>query len=95
MKLQDPDYTKILIVTMAETTPVQEAKELQNDLARVGIEPYGWVINGSFVATDTTDPLLACRAVNEMKLASYVQTAAAMRIYLVPWNSSRLVDVDH
>ena len=38
MQLQDPRQTKVLIVTLAETTPVLEAARLQADLRRAGIE---------------------------------------------------------
>src|SRR4029079_5922810 len=34
MKLRDREYTKVLIVTLAETTPVSEAARLQEDLRR-------------------------------------------------------------
>lgn len=47
MRLQDPEQTKILIVTLPETTPVLEATDLQNDLRRAAIEPWGWIINAS------------------------------------------------
>lgn len=33
---QDPDYTRIVIVTLAEATPVQEAADLQAELRRAG-----------------------------------------------------------
>ena len=56
MRLQDPDKTKILIVTLPETTPVLEAARLQDDLGRAGITPYGWVVNASLAATGTTHP---------------------------------------
>ena len=39
MRLQDPGYTRILIVTLAQTTPVQEATELQTDLRRRASNP--------------------------------------------------------
>lgn len=42
MQLQDPKQTKVLIVTLAETTPVLEAANLQDDLRRAGIEPWAW-----------------------------------------------------
>ena len=40
MRLQDPEQTKILMVTLAETTPVLQATHLQDDLHRAGIEPW-------------------------------------------------------
>lgn len=39
MQLQDPEKTKVIIVTLAETTPVLEAANLQQDLRRAEIEP--------------------------------------------------------
>lgn len=47
MRLQNPDETKILIVTLAETTPRLEAETLQADLERAGIHPWAWVVNNS------------------------------------------------
>ena len=42
MRLQDPNATKVLLVTLAETTPVlDEAAGLQADLQRAGIRPLG------------------------------------------------------
>ncbi|MFN4101068.1 MAG: ArsA-related P-loop ATPase, partial [Pararhodobacter sp.] len=65
MRLQDPEKTKVLIVTLAETTPVLEAARLQEDLKRAGITPWAWVINASLAATGTTHPVLAARAATE------------------------------
>ena len=47
MRLQDPAYSKVVIVALAETTPIAEASDLQDDLRRAGIEPYGWVVNAT------------------------------------------------
>jgi len=60
-RLRDPDFTKILIVTLAETTPVHEAMRLQADLRRAEIEPFGWVINASLANSGTKHPLLVAR----------------------------------
>lgn len=65
MRLQDPDQTKIVIVTLPETTPVLEATGLQDDLRRADIEPWAWVVNNSLSAADPSDPLLAARALAE------------------------------
>lgn len=62
MQLQDPDRTKVLLVTLPETTPVQEAANLQADLERAGIHPWGWIINDSFSIADTRSSLLCQRA---------------------------------
>ena len=84
MRLRDPDYTRILIVTLPETTPVLEAEQLQSDLRRAGIEPYAWVINQSLAAAATTDPLLRARARAEWPLIERVQHELAQRCAIVP-----------
>jgi arsenite/tail-anchored protein-transporting ATPase len=66
MRLQDPHQTKVLIVTLPETTPVQEAQELQDDLARAGITPYAWVVNNSLTAACPSSPFLTARARAEL-----------------------------
>jgi arsenite-transporting ATPase len=85
MRLRDPAFTKMLIVTLPETTPVLEAEELQADLRRAGIEPYAWVINKSLAATSTGDPLLLHRAAAELEQIQRVKSLLAKRAYLVPW----------
>jgi len=62
MRLQDPRQTKVVLVTLPETTPVLEAEELQADLARAGITPYAWVVNASLTAARPTSPFLRARA---------------------------------
>ncbi|HET9988840.1 MAG TPA: ArsA-related P-loop ATPase, partial [Kofleriaceae bacterium] len=85
MRLGDPSYSKILIVTLAETTPVTEAAALQADLRRAGIEPYAWVINSSLAASGSTDPVLRQRIVGELQQIAAVQTQHAKRVAIVPW----------
>ena len=85
MRLQDPAYTRILIVTLAQTTPVQEATELQTDLRRAGIEPFGWIVNASLAASDTTDPVLLRRAHLEHDHIRHVHDELARRAWIIPW----------
>ncbi len=87
MRLRDPTYTKIILVTLAETTPVSEAAELQSDLRRAGIEPFAWVINASLAASGTTDPLLRERAASELVQIERVRRDYAKRVAIVPWVS--------
>ncbi|WP_296492417.1 arsenical pump-driving ATPase [Rhodoferax sp.] len=84
MQLQDPKQTKVLIVTLAETTPVLEAANLQADLRRAGIEPWAWVINNSVAAAKVSSPLLMQRAQNELREIEAVATRHATRYALVP-----------
>ena len=85
MRLQDPDWTRILLVTLPETTPVSEAAALQADLRRARIEPFAWVINRSLVASGTRDPLLAARMWAESAQIARVTDHLARRAYLAPW----------
>ena len=84
MRLRDVAYTKVLLVTLAETTPVLEAAELQDDLRRAGVEPFAWVINQSLAAADPCDPLLRARADTEWPLIERVDTELAARTAIVP-----------
>lgn len=84
MRLQDPDYSKVLIVALAETTPVSEAADLQDDLRRAGIEPYGWVVNATLCESGTADPILASRTALELTQLARVATLA-QRIWTLPW----------
>jgi arsenite-transporting ATPase len=85
MRLGNPDYTKVLLVTLAETTPVTEAAQLQADLRRAGIEPYAWVINSSLAATGSSDPLLQQRIRGELAQIAAVRDQHAKRVAIVPW----------
>jgi arsenite/tail-anchored protein-transporting ATPase len=90
MRLQDKAYTKILLVTLPETTPVLEATELQEDLRRAEVEPFAWVINQSLSAANVSDPLLRARAVTEQPLIERV-TRLAARTSIIPFQSSNPV----
>ena len=84
-QLRNPDFTRILIVTLPEATPVHEAARLQEDLKRAGITPYAWVINQSFCATGTRDSVLAVRGGLEQRYISEVSDTLASRVALIPW----------
>ncbi|NOT54411.1 MAG: arsenical pump-driving ATPase [Deltaproteobacteria bacterium] len=85
MRLRDPAYTKILLVTLPEPTPVLEAAQLQADLRQAGIEPFAWVINASLAAAGTRDPVLVQRASAEREYIRIVQAQHAQRVVIVPW----------
>jgi arsenite-transporting ATPase len=85
MRLQDPSYTKIILMTLPETTPVSQAQALQTDLRRAKIEPFAWVINKSVLAAGTQDPLLAARLAGEQAQVDRVANGLSKQTYLVPW----------
>lgn len=94
MQLQDEKRTKVLIVTLAETTPVLEAANLQSDLRRAGIEPWAWVINNSVAAAHPQSPLLQRRAQNELAEIKNVITKHTHRYAVVPLLKDEPVGVD-
>ena len=87
MRLQDASYTRVILVTLPETTPVSEAAALQDDLRRAGIEPFGWVINKSLAASGTRDPLLRLRLVTERAQIARVQNGLAKRAFIIGWRN--------
>jgi arsenite-transporting ATPase len=85
MRLQDPRYTQIVLVTLPETTPVSQAAALQDDLRRAGIEPYAWVVNKSILAAGTRDPLLQARLNGEKRQMARLASGLAHRAFAVAW----------
>jgi arsenite-transporting ATPase len=84
-RLRDPRYTRVLIVTLPEATPVHEAAALQDDLRRAGIEPFAWVVNQSFAAESLRDPVLCARAIREAPYLEQVRDRLASAVARVPW----------
>ncbi|MBQ0957925.1 arsenical pump-driving ATPase [Ideonella sp. 4Y11] len=93
-RLRDPAYTRVLIVTLPEATPVHEAEHLQHELRRAGIEPFAWVINQSLLASGTADAVLADRAAREAPFIAQVLQRAARRTALLPWQCEAPVGAD-
>ena len=77
--IKDQKYTKILLVTLAEATPTHEAKDLQEDLKRAGITPFAWVVNRSFVLTNSANNLLCQKALNEIKYIQEIKNSLSSK----------------
>jgi arsenite-transporting ATPase len=84
-RLRDPQFTRVLVVTLPEATPVHEAAALQEDLRRAQIEPFAWVINQSFVQSGSHDPLLVARGAGELPYIREVSEKLSRRTVMVPW----------
>lgn len=84
-RLRDPEFTRVLLVTLPEATPVHEAARLQADLERAGIAPFAWVINQALTPVETADEVLARRRANERTYIDEVTETLAGRVALVPW----------
>lgn len=83
MRLQDPAQTKVILVTLAETTPVLEAQGLQEDLERAGIHPWAWGHQQLHQRRPPRGAFLRQRAASEVKQIQRV-ISLADRIALVP-----------
>jgi arsenite-transporting ATPase len=81
-RMRDPDYTKVLIITLPEMTPVQEARQLERDLERASISSYAWIINQSLAPLDVTDALLAAKRQEEFQYISQVMTECSQHVFL-------------
>jgi len=94
MRLQDPAYTQVVIVTLPEVTPVSQASALQDDLRRAKIEPYAWIINRSMAASGTADPLLRSRLDGERRQIARIARGLAKRTFVVPWLAKSPVGIE-
>jgi arsenite-transporting ATPase len=88
-RLRDPQFTMVLLVTLAEGTPIHEAMQFERDLARADITPFAWIDNQSLTPLDVTDPVLSARrnheAVHLRELATHGKRTA-----LEPWHADIL-----
>ena len=92
-RLRDPEFTRILLVTLPEATPVHEAAALQDDLRRAQIEPFGWIINQSLFESGSGDPLLHQREAAEHRYLREVAEHLAKRVALIRWQTDEPVGV--
>ncbi|KRG13982.1 arsenic ABC transporter ATPase [Virgibacillus soli] len=84
-QIRNPKETAVVIVTLAEATPVLEASRLQDDLRRANIDPKWWVINQSLYATNTKDPVLRGKAIAEKEWIHEVNERLAEKCAIIPW----------
>jgi len=84
-RLRDADFTRVLLVTLPEATPVHEAARLQDNLLRAGIKPYAWIINQSFAGDGFRDPVLVERGSREAPYLAEVRDRLATRFAVIPW----------
>jgi arsenite-transporting ATPase len=86
MSLQDPKLSKIILVSLPETTPMREAGSLQDDLFRAGIKPYAWLINQSLSMLEgISDPILKSRAHAEIDVINTIKIKYAQKTYGIPF----------
>ncbi|ERI94947.1 putative arsenite-transporting ATPase [Clostridiales bacterium oral taxon 876 str. F0540] len=84
-RLRNAEETEVIIVTLAETTPVYEASRLKQDLDRAGIHSKWWVINSSFYAADTTNDILKAKAYSEIQWINKVDEISKGNFAVIKW----------
>lgn len=82
--------TEVLIVTLPEATPFYEASRLEKDLKRAGIAARWWVINQSLYGTNTTNPMLAAKAANEVEWLNRIDEHAHGQFALIAWSADEI-----
>lgn len=85
-RLRDPAYTRMLLCTLPEATPVHEAAGLQADLRRAGIEPAAWIANQSLAPLTVTDPVLRARRAQENRYLREILDQHHDRLVIEPWS---------
>ena len=93
-QIRNPKDTSVVIITLAEATPVLEASRLQDDLKRANINPKWWVINQSLSATNTNDPILKGKAMAEKEWIQEVNENKAEKTAIIPWLPEEKVGYD-
>lgn len=86
-RLRNVNETEVIIVTLAETTPVYEAMRLEEDLKRAKIYTKWWVINSSLYKTGTANALLSAKASNEIEWINKVDAHSNGNFALISWSA--------
>lgn len=85
-RLRNEDETEVIIVSLAEATPVYEAMRLEEDLHRAGIHSKWWVINSSLYRSGTTNKLLKAKASNEVQWINRVDEHTNNNLAVIGWS---------
>ncbi|MDT2047316.1 arsenical pump-driving ATPase [Priestia flexa] len=90
-RLRNQQETSVVIVSLAEATPVLESSRLQEDLKRAGIMPKWWVVNQSLYATNTADSLLKGRASTEKLWLKKISEELTSHVSVIPWQEEEKI----
>ncbi len=86
-RLRNTDETAVIIVTLAETTPVYEAVRLEEDLKRAEIATKWWIINSSLYTTETSNLLLRAKASHEIEWINKVDELSHGNFAVIKWSA--------
>ena len=90
--LKNENDTEVIVVTLAETTPVYEAMRLKTDLDRANIYSKWWIINSSLYATNTKNNVLKAKASNEIQWINKVNEISEGNFAVVEWKAEEVKD---
>lgn len=89
-RLRNADETVVIIVTLAEATPVYEAMRLEEDLKRADIATKWWIINSSLYHTSTTNQLLSAKSSNEIEWINKVDEHSDGNFAVIAWRADEI-----
>lgn len=91
-KLRNKEHTEVIIVSLAEATPVYEALRLEADLKRAHIYSHWWVVNSSLYATHTTNTILKAKASHEITWINKVNQISDGNFAVIEWKADQIKD---
>ncbi|KXX71324.1 hypothetical protein AVL50_06870 [Flammeovirga sp. SJP92] len=84
--IQDQNITKVILVTLPETTPIREAESLQSDLKRASIHPYAWVVNQSLpTKVNFSDSILLRKRKHQQQLISELKSVQTNKVFQIDY----------
>lgn len=89
-RLRNAEETEVIIVTLAEATPVYEAMRLEEDLKRANINTKWWVINSSLYQSKTSNTMLRAKASNEIDWINRVDEHSSGCFAVIPWSADEI-----
>ena len=90
-KLRDEMMTEVIIVTLAQATPILEAQRLEEDLKRASISTKWWVINQSLYQSTSKHALIKAKAQSEKKWIKHVMDHTHGNVVLIDYEDK---DID-
>jgi len=86
-RLKNEKETEVVIVTLAETTPVFEAIRLHEDLQRADIHSKWWVVNQSLLVIKVSNSILRAKAKSEKEWIEKVKNVSNGNFVVVSWHN--------
>lgn len=87
-RLRDPEWTEVLIVTLAENTPYHEADRLEADLKRAGIHSKWWIVNNLLGMSGSDDLAIQTKGAAEKEWVQRIHAHTGGHMALIGWNAS-------